>query len=95
MNRFVLIRISICILFAGALLYLYLDRQNEITSLRLRLPHLERSVHEVNQEITRLRFEVDRMQDPAELLELSRQPQYRHLRHPRADDIIEISCAHD
>lgn len=85
-----LIRVFSCIVGAGLLLYAYIDRQNELTELRLQLPHLAKQVKGIQEENNRLYYEIDRFESPIHLLELSGKPEFGHLKHPYLRDIIII-----
>lgn len=85
-----MIRILLCILVFGICLYAYIDKQNKITKLRLQIPSLVSQLQSVEQENVRLQFEIDQFESPMHLLELSKRPEYRHLKHPLQDEVIEI-----
>ncbi|MCP5469501.1 MAG: hypothetical protein H7A36_03230 [Chlamydiales bacterium] len=85
-----LIRLFICIVALGTFLYLYIDKQNRITCLRLQIPALAKELEQIQQESVRLQFEVDQFENPIHLMELARKPQYSHLRHPRVNEIVTI-----
>ena len=85
-----LIRIFICIAMTACFLYLYINKQNSITKLRLEIPQISREVEQIKQEIARVQFEVDQFENPVHLMELSRQPEYGYLRQPRINEIITI-----
>jgi len=85
-----LIRILICIAVAAITLYSNIDTINDLTSLRLAIPVLEKEVKALLRENERLRYEIDRFESPIHLMELARKPEYGHLRYPRLDEVIEI-----
>ena len=85
-----LIRLFICIAALSGILYLYIDKQNEITKLRLQIPHLKRELEKVHQDCVRIQFEVDQFENPVHLMELARKPEYSHLKHPRLNEILTI-----
>lgn len=90
MNFNLLIRIFFCILMAGFFLYAYIDKQNSITKLRLEIPILSKKVEMLEQENIRLQFEIDQFENPLNLMEISRRPEYRHLKHPLLNEILTI-----
>ncbi len=85
-----LIRILICIFSVGLALYAYVDRQNELTALRLRLPQLQKEVKRTQEENIRLQYEIDRFESPIHLMELARKPEFGHLKHPYLPDIVTL-----
>ena len=82
------IRVFSCIIGAGLLLFAYIDRQNELTELRLQFPHLAKEVKGIQEENIRLQYEIDRFESPIHLMELSRKPEFGHLKHPYLPDVI-------
>lgn len=85
-----LIRLMLCVLTLGVFLYAYINRQNRITQLRLTIPQLGKELEKMASENSRLRFEVDRIENPQHLMELARRPEYRHLKHPVAKEVITL-----
>jgi len=88
MNLGLLVRVFLCIVCLGAFLYAYINQQNTITELRLEIPAVAKELQVIEEENTRLRFEIDQFESPAHLMELARKPEYRYLKHPLAKDII-------
>lgn len=82
------VRLFICILFACASLYVYIDKQNELVELRLAIPALMQEVKAAQEENTRLQYEIDRFESPIHLMELSRKPEFSHLKYPYTKDVI-------
>jgi hypothetical protein len=89
------LRVLIAILTLGGFLYAYINKQNEITQLRLQIPRATQEVADITQENTRLKFEIDQFESPSHLLELSRQPEYRHLKHPLLKEITQVKVEKD
>lgn len=86
------VRILLCIVVSGVLLYAYISKQNAITELRLQIP-LEAKAHAlICQENTRLQFEIDQFENPQHLMELSRLPEFSHLKYPLLQEIITIEA---
>lgn len=90
MNAGLLLRLFLCIVFLGGFLYAYIAKQNEITKLRLEIPSLSKKLDIVLQENTRLQFEIDQFENPLNLMEIARRPEYRHLKHPLLNEIVTI-----
>lgn len=85
-----LIRVLLCIGIAAFALYAHIDTINDLTALRLAIPVLEKEVRALQRENERLQYEIDRFESPIHLMELSRKPEYGHLRHPLVEDVIVI-----
>jgi hypothetical protein len=82
------IRLMICILAAAFTLYLYIEKQNELTELRLYLPVLGKEVKRIQEENTRLTYEIDRFESPIHLMELARKPEFSHLKYGFVKDVV-------
>lgn len=82
------IRVAFCIFIAGMTLYFYIDKQNELTELRLAIPVLAKEVKGINEENIRLRYEIDRFESPIHLIELLRKPEFSHLHYPYVKEIL-------
>ncbi len=89
MNYGYLIRLSLCIVVCGLLLYSYISKQNAITKVRLEIPKLMKQLEVVQQENTRLQFEIDQFENPLHLMEIANRAEYRHLKHPMQNEVIE------
>jgi hypothetical protein len=82
------IRLCICIFFAGLTLYKYIDKANELTELRLSIPTLERELKDIQEKNLALQYEIEQFESPLHLLELSRKPEFGHLKYPSLDQIV-------
>lgn len=84
-------RILICILAAGITLYAHIEKNNELVELRLAIPFLNREVKAAQEENIRLQYEIEGFESPVHLLELSRKPEFSHLKFPRLNEVTLIS----
>lgn len=82
------VRIVICIAAAGVALFAYIEKQNELTELRLAIPALSKELKDIEQENIRLTYEIERFQSPEHLIKLSRQPEFGHLKHSFVNEEI-------
>lgn len=87
MFNFTLLRVISCLLFFCFFLYLYIDKHNAITKLRLKIPPLADDVRELEQEEKRFLYRKARFEDPAHLMELLRKPEFSYLKKPSLDNI--------
>lgn len=74
------LKMLICIATVGAFLYAYIEKNNELTKLRLALPELTKEVKALQEENSYLHFEINRFKNPANLITFMRQPQFAHLK---------------
>ncbi len=84
-------RTLICICAFGLCLYSYLDKQNELTRLRLCIPVVAKEVKDLKEEDVRLQFEIDLFESPQHLMELLAHSEYSHLKHPLMKQIMQVS----
>jgi uncharacterized protein YlxW (UPF0749 family) len=82
------IRLMICIIAAGVFLYAYIEKQNELTELRLALPVLSKEIKRIQEENTRLKYEIEQFESPIHLMELARKPEFSHLKYGLANDVV-------
>lgn len=90
MNVGIFVRVVICILSLGIFLYSFISKQNVITKLRLEIPAVSKELHLLQEENVRLQFEIDQFENPLALMELSRRPQFSHLKYPLINEIITL-----
>lgn len=81
-------RLMICIIAAGVFLLAYIEKQNELTELRLAIPAIDKEVKALTEENIRLTYEVEQFESPIHLMELMRKPEFSHLKYPYLDDQV-------
>lgn len=90
MNKGIFLRILVCILFLGVCLYSYIDLQNEITNLRIQIPKLSKQILRIEEENTRLACEIESFESPENLLALSKQSTFAHLKFPNSQEVLTV-----
>lgn len=85
-----LVRLLICIVFCGILLFQTVHHYNKLTALRLEIPKLMYQLQELEGENIALQFEIACFENPHALLELSKDPRFAHLRYPIRGEIRVI-----
>jgi len=85
-----LLRLGICISVFGLCLYSYLDLQNQLTGLKIRIPTVEKEMALIAEENRRLSYEIGQFQSPSHLIELAHRPEFSHLKHPLLQEIITV-----
>lgn len=83
-------RLSICVALFGWCLFTYMDKQNEVTQLKMKLPEIEKRIGAIREETRRLRYEIDQFENPSHLIELAHRPEFGHLRHPLLREILTV-----
>ena len=86
LRLFFVLRIFACILAAGFTLFGYIEKQNELTELRLAIPSLAKEVKNLQEENIRLTYEIEHFESPIHLIELMRKPEFSHLKYPYLSD---------
>lgn len=84
------LKIFLCIIIASLFLYAYIEKQNELMALRLTIPALTKELKIIREENNRLLYEIDRFESPIHLIELARQPEFSHLKHPYTSEMLFI-----
>ena len=82
------LRLLICICTAGVVLYAYIQKQNELTLLRMAIPVLGKELKVIHEQNIRLKYEIDRFETPTNLMQLAQNPEYAHLKHPYTKHVI-------
>lgn len=85
-----LLRLGFCLSVFGFCLYSYLETQNQLTHLKIRLPDVEKEVKLIQEENRRLAYEIDQFESPAHLIELAHHPEFAHLKHPLLKEILTV-----
>lgn len=83
-----MIRLLICIFIAAWTIYLLIEKQNALMELQLAIPVLEKDVKRIEEENTRLKYEIQFFESPTHLLELAQKPEFSHLKFPYQPDVI-------
>lgn len=89
-SKGILSRVLVCITFFGLLLYSYVDKQNDVTRLRLEIPQLAKEIKDLREENTRLQYEIDLFESPQNLIQLASHSEFAHLKHPMVKDIVTM-----
>jgi hypothetical protein len=85
-----LLRLGFCFTVCGFCLYSYLDKQNDLTQLKIKLPEVDQELRLIREENRRLLYEIDQFQSPSHLMELARRPEFSHLKHPILKEILTV-----
>lgn len=83
-------KLFFCIFLLGLSLYSYIDMQNTVTTLRIRIPALAQVVKNIEEENIRLQYEIDEFENPLHLIQLARHYKLDHLKHPLVSAIMHL-----
>ncbi len=91
MKKFLVAKVVICAVSFCSALYAYLQKQNDLTLLRIELPTLTDEVRLLQEENMRLALEIDQFENPKHLMQLAERPEFSHLKYPMVDEIIVMN----
>lgn len=83
-------RLLICIFAFCLCLYAYIDKQNRVTELRLKIPEITKEIRAVAEENCRMQYQIDQFENPQHLMELAARPEYNHLKHPLVKEVVTM-----
>lgn len=83
-------RIAVCVGIFGWCLFSYLEKQNELTQLKIQIPILEKQMSALREERKHLQYEIDQFENPSHLIELAHKPEFGHLKHPVLKEILTV-----
>ena len=84
----ILIRLLICISFAGLLLYKYVDKENALTELQLAIPLLAKEVDDIHEKNAELYYQIECFESPLHLMEIASKPEFGYLKYPLLNEVI-------
>ena len=90
MSKGVIIKLFICLIMSSLCLFSYLEKQNELTQLKLYAPKIVKELKALEEENARLAYEVDQFESPEHMMALARDIRFSHLRHPLSKDVVMI-----
>ncbi|OGN59739.1 MAG: hypothetical protein A3F40_03925 [Chlamydiae bacterium RIFCSPHIGHO2_12_FULL_27_8] len=90
MNKSFIIKISICLLTFAICLYSYVEKQNELTSIKIEIPKVFSDIENLKEEIKKMQYEVESFENPQYLMQLMQKPQFGHLKHPFVDEVLML-----
>ncbi len=95
MKKIFFVQVLVCAFSCGGVLYAYVRQQNDVTKIRIELPKLTREVRQLEEQNSRLRYEIERFENPKHLMELAKRPEFSHLKHPLIDEIFVLQTKED
>lgn len=68
----------------------YLEKQNELTELRLYGPRLALEIKGIQEENTRLKYQLQEFESPGNLMQMLGDSRFSYLKHPVSKDILVL-----
>lgn len=90
MRKIFFVQVLVCAFSCGGALYAYVRQQNDLTKVRIELPRLAKEVRQLEEQNSRLRYEIERFENPKHLMELAKRPEFSHLKHPLIGEIFVL-----
>ena len=84
------LKLLICIAVVCFALSSYIDSQNQLTEMRRSIPELKKDLKRLEEENRTLKYEIELFESPVHLMEISRKPEFGHLKYPYVRDVIMI-----
>jgi hypothetical protein len=88
MKKIFFVQVLTCALSCAGALYSYVRQQNDLTKIRIELPRLSREVRFLEEHNSRLKYEIERFENPKHLMQLAKRPEFSHLRYPLTNEIF-------
>ena len=83
-------KLTICIVAVAFSVYIYMNEHNKVIEMQLAIPPLQKELRAIIAENERLQFEIERFENPSNLMKLAKKPEFRHLKFPYHSDVIVI-----
>jgi hypothetical protein len=90
MRKIFFVQVLVCAFSCGGVLYAYVQKQNDLIKVRIELPKLAREVRLLEELNSRLRYEIERFENPRHLMNLAKRPEFSHLKHPLIGEIFVL-----
>jgi hypothetical protein len=82
------LKIIASITLASATIYMHIQKQNQLTSLRMKIPLLIKELKEIQEENRLLRYAIAADTNPGRLQQVLRTPDYSHLKYARENQLL-------
>lgn len=86
-----LVKIFICIFCFGVSLYIYLDKLNSQSELKVQVPQIAKEIELIEQDLVNLNYQIESFKNPTHLLNLALRPEFGHLKFSRQSDVMLIT----
>lgn len=86
----VVLQVVLSFMMMSACLFSYLEKQNQLTELRIYVPKLVKEVKSIQEENTRLRYQIQEFEGPEHLMLLVADPKFSHLKYPLNKEILVL-----
>lgn len=84
------LKLFICVCILGLTLYGFIVKGNQVTEMRLAVPALAKKVRMLQEDNSRLQYEIEQFENPIHLMEMKNKPELSHLKFPYAEEIVML-----
>jgi hypothetical protein len=85
-----IIQVFLSLGIVSASLFSYLEKQNELTELRIYVPKLVKEIKSIQEDNTRLRYQIQEFEGPEHLMQLAADTKFHHLKYPLAKEVLVL-----
>ena len=85
-----IVQAGFCFAVLSGCLLAYLEKQNELTELRLYVPKLTAEIHGIQEGNTQLLYQIQEFESPEQLIKMAASGSFPHLKHPLEKEVLVI-----
>ena len=86
-------QVSLCLVALGACLFSYLEKQNQLTELRIYVPTLVKEIRLIQEENVSLKYQIQEFESPEHLMQLASDASFSHLKYPFSKEVLVLQDA--
>lgn len=87
------IQVSLGLVTLGACLFSYLEKQNELTELRIYVPKLVKEIKLIQEANVQLKYQIQTFESPQHLMQLAADSKFSHLKYPLSKEVLVLQEA--
>lgn len=91
MKKRIFLQSLLCLTAFGVMLYSYISTCHEVREKQALVYQSSKQLAILSEENTRLSYEIDRFEDPKNLMQLAKSKKFSHLKVPSSDEVIICS----
>ena len=88
-----ILQLFLCLALFSICWFSYLEKQNELTELRIYVPKLVKDIKSIQEENTRLKYSIEQFESPDQLMKLAAEPRFSHLKYPLQKEVLVLQDA--
>ncbi len=85
-----MVQVSLGLVTLGACLFSYLEKQNELTELRIYVPKLVKEIKLIQEDNIRLKYQIQKFESPENLMQLATDSKFSHLKYPLSKEVLVL-----